>query len=295
MKGPCARGRVIAWALVAGGVSGCAAGADPAEAARAATETWRQTSGARAREELEGAPGGAASFAPLEAASPVIALEVPRHRTAVVSLPVGARGPRPVVVAAHGAGDRPEEQCRFWRGIVGDRAFVLCPRGFATNPHAPPDQTGYFYTTHHMLGEEVTAALRALGERFGGHVDLGSPVFAGFSQGAIMGALVLPSHPARFGRAVLVEGGYGLFQEWNRHVARRLRERGGERVLIACGRAACAREAEVSAGYMESEGLRVRVVHAPGGGHTYGGAVGAEVAAAFAWVVEGDPRFAGPR
>jgi predicted esterase len=226
-------------------------------------------------------------------AGELVDLEVPRHRRAVVGVPVGARGPRPVVVAAHGAGDRPEGQCRFWREIVKERAFVLCPRGFAMNPHVPPDQTGYFYTTHHMLGEEVTAGLAALAARFGAHVDLRGPVYAGFSQGAIMGALVLPDHPARFSRAVLVEGGYGLFQEWNRLVARRFRERGGVRVLMACGRAACAVEAAVSAGYMEREGLTARVVHAPGAGHTYGGAVGEEVARAFAWVVEGDGRFGG--
>lgn len=106
-----------------------------------------------------------------------------------------------------------------------------------------------------------------------------------------MGALLLPEHPARFSRAVLIEGGYGLFQEWNRLVARAFERRGGERILLACGRLACTAKADVSAGYMRKEGLLARVVSAHGAGHTYGGAVAGEVARALAWLLEGDPRF----
>ncbi len=227
---------------------------------------------------------------PLEA-EPLVSLAVKRHGTAVVSVPVGATGPRPVIVAAHGAGDRPDEQCRHWRAIVGDGAFVLCPRGFPINPHMPEGQTGFFYTTHHQLGDEVTAALAALAERFPWHADLAAPLYAGFSQGAIMGALLLPGHPARFTRAVLIEGGYGLFQEWNRFAARSFKRRGGERILLVCGRADCAARAAVSARYMRAEGVEARVVTAEGAGHTYLGAVAGEVASAFPWVVAGDARF----
>jgi predicted esterase len=213
------------------------------------------------------------------------------HRPAVVSVPLGATTPRPVIVAAHGAGDRPDWQCRFWRAIVGDRAFVVCPRGFPLDPRAPADETGYFYTTHHQLGREVTEVLRALAARFGAHADLTSPVYAGFSQGAIMGALLLPEHPARFARAVLIEGGVGGYQEWNRLVARSFKEHGGERVLFACGGPTCASHAQVSADYLQKEGLLARVTHAPGSGHTYGGGVAEQVARAFSWLVERDQRF----
>lgn len=240
------------------------------------------------------APAAAAaegSLPPLEAPSPLVELPVPGHGAMVVSLPLGATTPRPVVVAAHGAGDRPDWQCRAWRDIVGDRAFVACPRGFPMDPRLPPSLTGYFYTTHLQLGKEVTAALAALAARYPDHLDPSAPVYAGFSQGAIMGALLLPHHPARFARAVLIEGGYGGFQEWNLQMARWFRERDGRSVLLACGRAQCADEAERSAGYMQREGLQARVVHAPGAGHTYGGAVWDEVARAFPWLVSGDERF----
>ncbi len=229
---------------------------------------------------------------PLESESPLVDLPVPGYLDAVVSLPMGATSRRPLVVAAHGAGDRPDWQCRFWRDIVGDRAFVLCPRGDPSNPQAPPDQRGYFHASHVALGGEIEGAIAALAGRFRAHVDVAAPVFAGFSQGAIMGALLLPHHPARFSRAVLVEGGAGTFQEWNRHAARRFRERGGARVLFACGRAECADAATVSEGHLRREGVTAQVAYAPGAGHTYGGDVGLEVARAFPWLLEGDERFA---
>src|SRR5689334_2604590 len=72
----------------------------------------------------------------VEAAQPFIELPVEGHGAAVVSLPLGARDKRPVVIATHGNYDRPEWQCEVWREIVGDAAFVLCPRG-SMRPDSP--------------------------------------------------------------------------------------------------------------------------------------------------------------
>ena len=236
-------------------------------------------------------PCGAGSLPPLTAPSPFIALPVERHHPAVVSLPLGATSPRPVLVVAHGAGDRPEWQCGVWREIVQDRAFVLCVRGFPTNPYVPERFTGYFYTDHHALGREIGLALASLRERFPEHADMTAPAYAGFSQGAIQGAMLLPGHPARFSRAALVEGGYGFFQEWNIPVAQRFQRRGGQRVLLACGRVRCVEQARVSAFYMRRAGLEAEVIHAEGAGHSYGGRMKEAVHRAFSWVVEGDERW----
>lgn len=233
----------------------------------------------------------AGALPPLSAASPFVALPVPRHHPAVVSLPLGATSPRPLLVVAHGAGDRPEWQCGVWREIVQNSAFILCVRGFPSNPYVPENHTGYFYTDHHALGREITLAIEALRARFPDHVDATAPAYAGFSQGAIQGAMLLPGHPARFSRAALVEGGYGFFQEWNIPVAQRFQRRGGERVLLACGRARCVEQARVSAFYMRRAGLDAEVIHAEGAGHSYGGRMQEAVRRSFAWVVEGDPRW----
>ena len=228
---------------------------------------------------------------PLVAAAGYADLPIDGHRPAVVSLPLGATSRRPVIVVAHGAVDRPEWHCELWREIVGNRAFVLCLRGVRTIVYEPTRGVRYFFPDHQALGREMSAALEALAARYAEHVDLRAPLFAGYSQGAIMGALLLPQHPARFARAALIEGGYGRFQEWNVALAERFRQRGGRRVALACGRQACVEQARVTAHWLVLGGLAARVLHARGAGHTYRGAMEREVDAAFHWLIEGDPRW----
>ena len=52
-----------------------------------------------------------------------------KTRYGMVTVPLGAREPRPLVVALHGGSDRPEWACSAWRSISEGHAFVVCPRG----------------------------------------------------------------------------------------------------------------------------------------------------------------------
>jgi predicted esterase len=217
---------------------------------------------------------------------PFIDLPVPGFGAAVVSIPRGAAGPRPVLVATHGAGDRPEWQCEVWRGMIGDGGFVLCPRGRALG-----DWPGYYYPNHFFLSDELTASLAALKERFAGRVDLDAPLFAGYSQGATMGSLVLPKHAAGFRRAVLIEGGYGHFGEWTLQSARRFHAAGGDRVILACGQGGCAQTAKRTKAVLEKAGIQTRLVYVQGSGHTYGGPMANALRDVFRWLVEEDPRW----
>jgi predicted esterase len=219
-----------------------------------------------------------------------VELSLPRGEPAVVSVP-GTDEPRPVLVATHGAGGLAERHCELWRHIVGDQAFVLCPRGYRMSSIAGPDHGGYFYDGHPKLADEISLALEALAQRFGARVDLVAPVYAGYSQGAGMGSMMLPTHPARFSGAVLMEGGFGEYQEWNVATARTFHERGARRVLLVCGRDKCNDLAKATATYMRRGGLEVRLIYVRGAGHTYGGALREEVERAFPWLVEGDPRW----
>ena len=88
-----------------------------------------------------------------------------------------------------------------------------------------------------------------------------------------------------------MEGGYGLFQEWNIPVAQRWDERGGSRVLLACGRLRCVEQARTSAFYLQRGGVEARVVYAEGAGHSYGGVMEDELRKTFAWLIDGDTRF----
>lgn len=214
-------------------------------------------------------------------------LPVAGHRPAVVVTPRDTARRYPVLVAAHGAGDRAEWQCAFWSELIGERGVLLCPRGV---PMTRSPNTGWFFRHHHALEREVLDALDALFESFP-QADDGPVVFAGYSQGAIMGALFAAKRPERFPRLILIEGG---FDEWDVPTATAFGAGGGKRVLLACGIAHCLRGARRSLGWLRRAEVPSRIEHVPGGGHTYGGSVGKKVAEALGWALEGDPRWVLP-
>lgn len=219
-------------------------------------------------------------------------LDVPGHHPAVVVVPRPAPTRRPLLVAAHGAGDRAEWHCELWHGIVGERGFVLCPRGRRTDERVPHERAAYYYPDHFALDREVRAALAVLVARFPEQLDARGAVWAGFSQGAIHGAHVIVMRPEQFPRAALVEGGNGFFREWSAASARRYRRGGGQRVLFGCGSPWCVDTADTCAGYLERAGVAARVAHAEGAGHSYGPPMDTELRAHFEWLVEGDARWA---
>jgi predicted esterase len=239
------------------------------------------------------APATAADAAPLEPAAapePVspVALDVPGFRPAVLLPPADAQAKRPILVAAHGAGDSPEWQCQIWGAIVKGRGFVLCPRGLPMSPDVPVQDPGYFYRDHWELAKELAAALEALVKSYGPRVDPGPIVYTGYSQGATMGALVTSKQPARFSKLVLIEGGHA---EWDVPTARAFKTGGGERILFACGQGHCARSARQSVRWLERSGVDVRLEYVEGAGHTYGGPVAERLNQSFGWLVAGDSRW----
>jgi predicted esterase len=147
---------------------------------------------------------------------------------------------------------------------------------------------GFFFRHHHALEKEVLAALESLHARFGDRIAPGPVVYAGYSQGGTMGALMVVKHPHIFQRLILVEGGEA---EWDVPTATRFRQGGGQRVLLVCGRHPCAERARKSVGWLQKGGVDARLDHVPGGGHTYGGSVAERLVASFDWVVKGDPRW----
>jgi predicted esterase len=202
-------------------------------------------------------------------------------------VPRAPGGPRPVLITAGGAGDTPEWQCEAWRAIVRDRGFVLCLRGLPLNPRSP-SETGYYYRNHFALEDELVAAIDALRAQFGPAADAGPDLYAGYSQGATMGSLVMIRNPSRLPRAVLVEGGS---REWSERVARQFRQAGGQRVLFVCGQTHCFKWAEAARAHLEKAGVQARAVHVEGAGHTYDGAVAVKVRENFEWIVAGDARW----
>jgi len=215
-------------------------------------------------------------------------LPVPDHGDAIVSLPLGARDPRPIVLATHGNYDTPEWQCEVWRGIVLNDAFVLCPRGTARGDSPSRSDIRYHYGTNKALEKEVDAAVEALVAAYPDYVDREGMIYTGFSEGAIMGAVIMQRHPERYPRAVLIEGGN---RAWYSATVRDFAAKGGKRLLFACGQWTCLERSERAERALSQAGVPAKTVYAKGEGHTYGGAVATEVFRAFDWLVEDDPRW----
>lgn len=236
---------------------------------------------------------------PLPAGPGYARLPVPGYLPAVVAWPAAAAGAVPIAVAAHGSFDQPEWNCETFSQVVRGAAVVLCPRGKLRwdSPSEPAMLRFYFPAAgggpaaSSWLQREVDAALRALQGSAAARLAPGPVLYIGFSQGAILGAPLLIQAPARFPRAILVEGGHGA---WNPSTARTFARGGGQRILFACGRASCQASARAAAAHLTAAGVEARVVYAPDQGHTYDGRVKEQIAAAFAWVTTGDARFAVP-
>jgi pimeloyl-ACP methyl ester carboxylesterase len=217
----------------------------------------------------------------------MVDLPIEGHSAAVVSLPLGAEGPRPVVIATHGNYDRPEWQCEVWRGIVGNRAFILCPRGLVRADSLSRADIRFTYASNQALEQEIDAGLAALRARFPDHVDGGPPLYTGFSLGAIMGVAIASRQPARFPRLVLVEGGH---DGWTPAAAKAFAA-GGLRALFVCSQPWCASEAGQAAARLEKAGVATRVARSKSVGHRYDGPVAEETQRALGWVLEGDGRW----
>jgi hypothetical protein len=229
-------------------------------------------------------PGCATPGAALASAHEIVPLYVPGFGNAMVSLPIGATGRRPVMVAAHGAYDRPEWMCEDMRNLVGNRGFVLCPQGIPAPLRNPKDETRYLHGAE--LAEEIDAAVIQLRGVYAHWVDTGPMLYSGFSLGASRGASIVMPDPARFPRALLIEGGQSGWNERN------FAEKGGQRVLFACGLPGCVGSSVPVVERFVRAGVPSKVAYGAGGGHGRGGVVADAIHADWSWFVEGDARWA---
>jgi predicted esterase len=168
---------------------------------------------------------------------------------AVVSPPLGATEPRPLVVAVHGAHDRPEWACGGWRLGFAQYPFVVCPRG------TPVTRDKYAWSNSAAIARLTLKAIARVRERYGKHVAAGPHVFAGFSQGATLAEPFLLEQAALFPTVILAEGGYATLD--SKRFAQSFAERGGKTVVIVCGTPGCRQRTAPARKRLESAGLRV--------------------------------------
>ena len=158
-------------------------------------------------------------------------LDLDDGHEAYVCPPLGIREPRPLIVAVHGAGDRPEWSCGGWRMVAGEYAFVVCPQGLKM------DAMRYGWDSAETIRRRVTRAISAARARFGEYIAAGPTLYVGFSQGATLAGPTLLDPAQDFPVIALAEGGYSLIQ--SQAFLGQLQERGVRRVLLACGTPGC--------------------------------------------------------
>lgn len=119
-----------------------------------------------------------------------------------VAIPILAREKRPLVVAVHGAGSRPDGMCSAARAALGPWPFIVCP-----HPIAKLDRETS-WSSPAQLRSAIDHAVAAAEARFSDYLDTREVLYLGHSQGAMMApdALALPSTTVHFGSAIFFEG-----------------------------------------------------------------------------------------
>lgn len=152
-------------------------------------------------------------------------------RLGFVSVPLGAREPRPIMVALHGGGDRPEWACGEWRAVASAYPFLVCPRG----PGGSDSGLGWSSVADTKV--RITRAIAATKQIFGTWVRDAPIVLVGFSMGATQTALLAQREPATYPRIGISESAYApepalaLAAPWSAG--------GGKRVVFFCTTIGC--------------------------------------------------------
>lgn len=232
-----------------------------------------------------GAPASASAgsaLAPLRAPSWLVALDVPGFGSANVAVPLGARSPRPLVIALHGDADRPEWPCGSYHHASRARAIVLCPRGVPR-----PDSDRFTLGPVVDTARELRAALPALKARFDAHVAKGPVVLAALGPSVEHAIEIAREEPSFFSYLVLVDGSLARFTTPIMH---RFAREGGKRVLFVCTRAGCDANVAGRALALRSMGVDTRVERLDRATALDATTVSA-LRKHWDWIVEGDARW----
>jgi predicted esterase len=207
-------------------------------------------------------------------------VDLPGGEVGFVSVPLGATKPRPVVVAVHGAGDRPEWACGGWRGVTEAFPFIVCPQG------KPTGDGRFYWASSAQLDRVIQAAVSAVHERFGGYVADTPMVYAGFSSGAIYGASVVTRRAEEFPAIMMAEGGYEALTDLS--FAARFFENGGRRALLGCSTGGgCLAKMSEARRLLSGAGVEARVNDAGTVGHNLNAEAVRSLRRDWPWLVEG--------
>lgn len=121
----------------------------------------------------------------------------------LVTVPLGATAPRPVMISLHGAESAAEWACGDWMAPTDGHAFIVCPRT-ATEKKGRLASWG----SAAEAAERSRRALELVRRKFGDWVANADPVLVGFSQGAEMAVVAADTHAVPWSAVFVHEGGY---------------------------------------------------------------------------------------
>ena len=214
-------------------------------------------------------------------------IELSKGRQAYLTIPVGARDKRAVVVGVHGAGDRADWSCSEWQATTAGWAFVVCPQGV---PH-PTWPSTFVWGSAESIAAEADEAVAVLRSRYGDYLEDGPLIYAGWSQGATLASQVVASRPGVYDRAVLVEVGHTPLDA--AAVTTNLEKGGVRRAVVSCSSVKCRTWAKEFQRAADRQSLPVRVNDVGNRGHFFDDRVVSTLGPLFAWMVDDQPRFAG--
>lgn len=204
------------------------------------------------------------------------------ERLGFVSVPLGANGARPILVALHGGSDRPERACPAWRVASDAYPFVVCPRGWGG------DEGRLGWRGANDSVARIGRAIAATKKTFGAWVrDTASVVLAGFSMGAAEVARIAESDPKTYRRIVIGDAAHDprsalLFSRtWARG--------GGERALFMCTTSGCEPSMRAAAKRVATQetSASARLVIAPTQVHLLSDRAARAMRGDWKWLVDG--------
>lgn len=211
-------------------------------------------------------------------------LPLPSFEPALLWYRAGAQ----LFVITHGAGGEAKWHCEHFNRLLNGKASLLCPQG--KRRYARDPTQGYYYPDHFALRREVMEAIARFEATLASANAARPYVYAGYSQGATMGALAFAQHGQLFSQLLLVEGGYA---DWSQALVTQFQQSGGKAVLFVCGTKPCATKAEGAVHRFTTSGLKAKLTWSKGAGHVPNGAVGQALSNSLGFLLADDPRWQG--
>jgi predicted esterase len=193
--------------------------------------------------------------------------------------PIDRATAKPMFVAVHGQCEDAGDTCAHWAKPIGDRGFLVCPRGNVTCPSGGATWGWPHREDHVFLGIEAARLAHP------GEIDVRATTLIGFSLGAPV-ALEVASHRLSGFKALVLVASLTIEPD-----AKTLRDAGIERVVLAAGDFDMSMpHIRVLEKRLRHDGMPTRFVSLGKVGHLLPPDLGARMTDALAWVQgEGPP------